>query len=91
LYKTHKVKWEFEIEVGKNYYDRSLVTNIDQDTIEIKGSYLSISDIMKELDRGRIDYEVVKYLEGDLLINKETNLGQTNTGITGYVVYWRRE
>lgn len=59
LYNQFGIRWEFETEVGVNYYDRALLTNVDRDTIKLNGTYLSIRGILDKLDKEGVKYEII--------------------------------
>jgi hypothetical protein len=70
LYDLVGVSWEFETEIGSNYYDRALVGNVSKDEIYAKGNYTSIKGILDKLDESNVPYEITGIYKGDDLIEK---------------------
>lgn len=74
LYNQFGIRWEFETEVGSNYYDRALLSNVDRDTIKLSGTGLSIKGVMDKMDKEGLEYEVVSVTgkkNGETFISEE--------------------
>jgi hypothetical protein len=55
IYKIHGVKYKGDIEIGPNYYDLSVLTIVNEDTIQLEGSADSINGILDHMRNAGIN------------------------------------
>lgn len=68
IYEKIGVRYEFSVKYGVNYNDLAEVTNVDDDTIKIKGTNKSIIGILGALDQDEVKYEVLEK-GSDIVVN----------------------
>jgi hypothetical protein len=77
LYDRFRVRFDFDIMTGCNYYEVSKLSQIAPDIIELKGCANSINSIMQRLQRNNIAFELVDREKYDLdengLLKPEVN------------------
>ena len=59
LFDRFKVNMAFDLMVGSNYFDICKLSNIDETTIELKGTGLAINGILDRLDKANVKYEII--------------------------------
>jgi len=62
LYDLYGIKYEFDLEVGCNYFDMCDLSQIDNDTISLKGNYTSINGLLTNLGDS-LKYELVSVVD----------------------------
>lgn len=79
LYKMLGILWEFDIEMGNNYGDRFEFKNIDKDTLQFSGNYISINPVLQKMKK---ELNItIKYMKSDEEISESNFLPKFGTGI----------
>lgn len=72
LWDRFRVRYEFDIMCGTNYYDVCKLSQVDSDNIKLKGTGVSINNLIKRLRRNNIAFEVISdKLNSEGLLNED--------------------
>lgn len=61
------VRYEFDLEIGQNYYDMLVMKTIDKDNLKLSGNYTSIQKFMSKLlePESKLDFKINRLTDSD--------------------------
>lgn len=72
LWDRFRVRYEFDIMCGTNYYDVCKLSQVDPNNIKLKGTGVSINNLIKRLRKNNIAFEVISdKLNSEGLLNED--------------------
>lgn len=90
LYDRFRIRFEFDIMLGTNYEEVGKLSQIDPDTIQIKGCANCINSILDRLEKNNLPYEV---LDTDKLYDEDCETGwDAETGrLENWIMPWMQD
>lgn len=65
LYDKYKVDWDFETEVGANYYDMVGIENETPTKLKLSGTYTAIKRLLDKCKQDGLGFSIESFIDGD--------------------------